>query len=74
MAGGRQGKRTRNIGPIERGGLGSGMMSDDGSANRDVEKAERAPADAGAAIHQGGEAGAPLDEELEKVDRDALKR
>jgi hypothetical protein len=67
MAGGRQGKRTRDINPIERGRLGSGMMSDDARKTMDITKSKPA-------ADQGAEAGSDLEAELEKTDTGAAKR
>jgi hypothetical protein len=75
MAGGRQGSRTRTLGSIERGGLGSGMMSDDNRNDTDITKRPSA-AEQGrpSAADAGAKTGSDLQTELEKVDRDALKR
>jgi|SwirhisoilCB2_FD_contig_51_14310875_length_429_multi_3_in_0_out_0_1 hypothetical protein len=67
MAGGRQGSRTRAPGTVERGALGGGMMSDVDEKGMDITKSP-------SAAEQGAEAGSDLREELEKIDRDDLKR
>jgi hypothetical protein len=67
MAGGRQGSRTRTLGTVERGALGTGMMSDVNEKGMDITQSP-------SAAEQGAEAGADLKSELEKVDRDDLKR
>jgi hypothetical protein len=68
MTGGRQARRDpADRDAIDRGQLGTGMMSDDTGDTMDITKTP-------SAAEQGAETGSDLKTELEKVDKSNLKR